>query len=240
MHVQQQAERQISIFLSHPIRADFSTPGFRRLNWTWELEAGNRQKGQGSRQSSRLNVRNSSVSVCCRLTPVIAKGTLLQYSASSHILREVEGLQKVIAKVIDGTRLIGYARVSSDDQNLNMQIDALERAGCEVIYKDGGISGVKHRPALAKALKDLQPGDTFVFWKLDRLGRGALDLLNMLEDFEKRGINIKSLTEPIDTTTAMGKAFYRYVRDTCLCHAGHKHVHVINRIMLYIGGERAW
>ena len=92
-------------------------------------------------------------------------------------------MQKVTAKVIDGTRLIGYARVSSDDQNLNMQIDALERAGCEVIYKDGGISGVKHRPALTRALKDLQPGDTFVFWKLDRLGRGALDLLNMLEDW---------------------------------------------------------
>jgi DNA invertase Pin-like site-specific DNA recombinase len=117
-------------------------------------------------------------------------------------------LQKVTAKVFDGTRLIGYARVSSDDQNLDMQIDALERAGCEVIYKDGGISGVKHRPALARALKDLQPGDTFIFWKLDRLGRGALDLLSMLEDFEKRGINLKSLTEPIDTTTAMGKAFY--------------------------------
>jgi predicted site-specific integrase-resolvase len=65
----------------------------------------------------------------------IAKGTLLQYPASGHILREVEGLQKVTAKVIDGTRLIGYARVSSDDQNLDMQIDALERAGCEVIYK---------------------------------------------------------------------------------------------------------
>jgi DNA invertase Pin-like site-specific DNA recombinase len=132
----------------------------------------------------------------------------LQYPASSHILREEEGLQKVTAKVIDGTRLIGYARVSSDDQNLDMQIDALERAECEIIYKDGGISGVKHRPALTRALKDLQPGDTFIFWKLDRLGRGALDLLSMLEDFEKRGINLKSLTEPIDTTTAMGKAFY--------------------------------
>jgi DNA invertase Pin-like site-specific DNA recombinase len=113
-----------------------------------------------------------------------------------------------VTTIIDGTRLIGYARVSSDDQNIGMQIDALERAGCEVIYKDDGVSGVKHRPALARALKDLQPGDTFVFWKLDRLGRGALDLLAMLADFEKRGINLKSLTEPIDTSSAMGKAFY--------------------------------
>jgi DNA invertase Pin-like site-specific DNA recombinase len=71
-----------------------------------------------------------------------------------------------------------------------------------------GVSGVKHRPALRKALKDLKPGDTFVFWKLDRLGRGALDLLSMLQDFEQRGINLKSLTEPIDTGSAMGKAFY--------------------------------
>ena len=63
-------------------------------------------------------------------------------------------MQKVIAKVIDGTPLIGYARVSSDDQNIDMQIDALERAGCEIIYKDGSISGVKYRPALARALKD--------------------------------------------------------------------------------------
>jgi DNA invertase Pin-like site-specific DNA recombinase len=110
--------------------------------------------------------------------------------------------------IIDGTRLIGYARVSSEDQNITMQIDALQRAGCEVIYKDDGVSGVKHRPALTRALKDLQPGDTFVFWKLDRLGRGALDLLAMLADFEKRAINLKSLTEPIDTTSAMGKAFY--------------------------------
>lgn len=112
------------------------------------------------------------------------------------------------AKVIDGKRLIGYARVSSDDQNIDMQIDALERAGCETIYKDDGVSGVKHRPALKRALKDLKPGDTFVFWKLDRLGRGALDLLSMLHDFEKRGINLKSITEPIDTSSAMGKAFY--------------------------------
>jgi DNA invertase Pin-like site-specific DNA recombinase len=117
-------------------------------------------------------------------------------------------LQKVSAKVIDGKRLIGYARVSSDDQNIDMQIDALERAGCETIYKDDGVSGVKHRPALARALTDLRPGDTFIFWKLDRLGRGALDLLSMLHDFEKRGINLKSLTEPIDTSSAMGKAFY--------------------------------
>lgn len=86
------------------------------------------------------------------------------------------------AKVIDGKRLIGYARVSSDDQNIDMQIDALERVGCEVIYKDDGVSGVKNRPALKRALKDLKPGDTFVFWKLDRLGRGALDLLAMLHD----------------------------------------------------------
>lgn len=116
-------------------------------------------------------------------------------------------LQKVPAKVIDGKLKIGYARVSSDDQNIEMQIDDLERAGCETIYKDDGVSGVKHRPALRKALKDLKPGDTFVFWKLDRLGRGALDLLAMLQDFEKRGINLKSLTEPIDTNSAMGKAF---------------------------------
>jgi hypothetical protein len=69
----------------------------------------------------------------CHFARVIAKGTLLHYPASSHILREEEGLQKVTAKVIDGTRLIGYARAFSDDQSIDMQINALERAKCEVI-----------------------------------------------------------------------------------------------------------
>ena len=61
---------------------------------------------------------------------------------------------------------------------------------------------MKHRPALAKARKDLKPGDTFVFWKLDRIGQTPIELLHLLTDFEKRSINLKSLTEPIDTRTA--------------------------------------
>jgi DNA invertase Pin-like site-specific DNA recombinase len=107
-------------------------------------------------------------------------------------------------------QLVGYARVSSPDQNISMQIDALEKAGCEAIYTDDGISGAKqNRPGLKKALKALKPGDTLIVWKIDRMARSLLHLLTIAADFEKRGIQLRSLTEPIDTTTPAGRAFYQ-------------------------------
>lgn len=103
--------------------------------------------------------------------------------------------------------LIGYARVSTADQDPQMQIDALRKAGChsQHIHVET-ISGVKaQRPMLERALKDARRGDTFVVWKLDRMGRSILDLITKLAELEKRGIAFRSLTEGIDTSTPGGR-----------------------------------
>lgn len=103
--------------------------------------------------------------------------------------------------------LIGYARVSTADQDPQMQIDALRKAGChsQHIHVET-ISGVKaQRPMLERALKDARRGDTFVVWKLDRMGRSILDLITKMAELEKRGIAFKSLTEGIDTSTPGGR-----------------------------------
>lgn len=104
-------------------------------------------------------------------------------------------------------QLIGYARISTKDQILDMQLDALRRAG---VPEDNlwweQRSGVKQkRPRLELALTQARPGDTFVVYKLDRLGRSLKDLIEKLEDLDRRGIKFKSLTEGIDTSTAMGR-----------------------------------
>jgi DNA invertase Pin-like site-specific DNA recombinase len=107
----------------------------------------------------------------------------------------------------DGRRLIGYARVSTSDQNLAMQTEALLRAGClaENIHSEH-VSGVaKRRPKLRLAIMDCREGDTFVVWKLDRLGRSLRDLLDHIKTLEDAGVGFKSLTEGIDTTTPGGK-----------------------------------
>ena len=80
---------------------------------------------------------------------------------------------------------IGYARVSTADQNLDLQIDALEEAGCKKIFSDRGVSGAKaERPELDKALEQIRKKDTLVIWKLDRLGRSLRDLLSIVEGFK--------------------------------------------------------
>jgi len=84
----------------------------------------------------------------------------------------------------------GYARVSTDDQNADMQHAALKKAGCKKLFTDDGISGATtKRPALLRCLKTLQPGDTLVVWKLDRLGRSLRDLITMLDDLTQRWVN---------------------------------------------------
>lgn len=104
---------------------------------------------------------------------------------------------------------IGYARVSTGEQNLSLQLDALTAAGCEQVYQDEGISGSKiERNGLIQALTELQPGDTLVVWKLDRLGRSLGHLCEMLDDFGKRKIEFQSLTDGIDTTTPGGKLVF--------------------------------
>lgn len=104
---------------------------------------------------------------------------------------------------------IGYARVSTLDQNLDLQTDALTAAGCEEIYTDK-ITGTKaDRPALNELLSFARRGDTIIIWKLDRLGRSLSDLISIVADLEKKGINFVCLKESFDTTTAAGKLFFQ-------------------------------
>lgn len=101
---------------------------------------------------------------------------------------------------------IGYARVSSKEQKLDLQVDALKAAGCARIFTDLGISGATvARPGLEEALDHLREGDTFVVWRLDRLGRSTRHVLTLIEDLESRGVMFKSLTESIDSGGPMGK-----------------------------------
>ncbi|MGL5667329.1 MAG: recombinase family protein [Shewanella sp.] len=104
--------------------------------------------------------------------------------------------------------MIGYARVSTQDQNLDLQIEALTRAGCQKIYEDK-ISGVRaERPGLTQTLEMLREGDTLVVWKLDRLGRSVKQLVDMVGELHKQGIQFKSLTDAIDTGTPAGRFFF--------------------------------
>jgi DNA invertase Pin-like site-specific DNA recombinase len=104
--------------------------------------------------------------------------------------------------------LIGYARVSTQEQTLNLQKDALKQAGCNKIFTDTA-SGVKaERKGLDEALRYVRNGDTLVVWRLDRLGRSLPHLITTMTDLEERGIGFKSLTENIDTTTSGGKLIF--------------------------------
>ena len=104
--------------------------------------------------------------------------------------------------------LIGYARVSTQDQNLDLQIEALTTAGCKKVFEDK-ISGSRaERPGLAKALEMLREGDTLVVWKLDRLGRSVKNLVDLIGELHKKGAQFKSLTDAIDTGTPSGRFFF--------------------------------
>lgn len=104
--------------------------------------------------------------------------------------------------------LIGYARVSTADQNLTLQKEALEKACCKRIYEDE-ISGTKdNRPGLLKALEQLRENDTLVVWKLDRLGRNVKNLIELVNELNSKNIHFKSLTDSIDTSTVSGRFFF--------------------------------
>lgn len=100
---------------------------------------------------------------------------------------------------------VGYARVSTEEQNLSLQIDALTRAGCQRFFRDRGISGSAFsRPGLDRALKCLRAGDTLVVWRLDRLGRSLGRLIELISDLGRRDIGFESITESINTNSAGG------------------------------------
>jgi DNA invertase Pin-like site-specific DNA recombinase len=104
--------------------------------------------------------------------------------------------------------LIGYARVSTYEQTLNLQQDALQNAGCHKLFTDTASGAKKERKGLEEALAYVRKGDTLVVWRLDRLGRSLPHLITTLTDLEERGIGFKSLTENIDTTTSGGKLIF--------------------------------
>src|SRR5690348_10036276 len=103
---------------------------------------------------------------------------------------------------------IGYARVSTTDQTLALQQDALQQAGCSKIFTDTASGALAERKGLADALSYVRPGDTLVVWKLDRLGRSLKDLIARITELQNRQIGFKSLTEQIDTTTSGGKLIF--------------------------------
>ncbi len=103
---------------------------------------------------------------------------------------------------------IGYARISTSEQNLSLQRDALTKVECEKIFEDQ-ISGSKDdRPGLNQLLEVLREGDTLIVWKLDRLGRSLTSLITLIGELEDRGVNFQSLTDSIDTSTPAGKFFF--------------------------------
>ena len=104
--------------------------------------------------------------------------------------------------------LIGYARVSTGDQSLALQIDALEEAGCERFFRDQVSGIVNIRPNLNQALNIARPGDTLVVWRLDRLSRSLRDLIETVTLLESRGVQLKSLHESIDTASSSGKLIF--------------------------------
>ena len=104
--------------------------------------------------------------------------------------------------------LIGYARVSTQDQKPELQIDALESAGCEKVFQEKASGAKRNRPELMEAIDYLRPGDVLVVWKLDRLARSLKQLIETVEQLETGQIGFRSLTENINTTTPGGKLIF--------------------------------
>jgi DNA invertase Pin-like site-specific DNA recombinase len=105
-------------------------------------------------------------------------------------------------------QLIGYARVSAADQNPQLQLDALEAAGCDKVLVEKASGALRERPELVRALEYARPGDILVVWKLDRLGRSLIHLVETVNGLADRGVGFRSLKETIDTTTPTGKLIF--------------------------------
>ena len=103
---------------------------------------------------------------------------------------------------------IGYARVSTQEQDLALQLDALNKEGCEKIFQEKASGAQRDRPELKTALAYMRKGDTLVVWKIDRLARSMKQLIETIESFQERGIGLKSLQDPIDTSSPSGKLVF--------------------------------
>lgn len=104
--------------------------------------------------------------------------------------------------------IIGYTRVSTQDQSLALQTDALGAVGCEQVFHEKATGATRERPELITCLRSLRPGDTLVVWKLDRLARSLKDLVEIIDDLQKRSVGFRSLSEAIDTTSTGGRLVF--------------------------------
>ena len=107
--------------------------------------------------------------------------------------------------------LVGYARVSTLDQSLELQVDFLKKTGCEKIYEDCISGTITNRPGLQLALEVLRENDVFVVWKLDRLGRSVKGLIDLVTILHKKGVHFKSITDNVDTSTPSGRFFFHII-----------------------------
>ncbi len=104
--------------------------------------------------------------------------------------------------------IIGYARVSTQDQNPELQLNALRGAGCEELFQEKATGKFRERPELTACLRSMRKGDTLVVWKLDRLARSLKDLVEIVHDLNQRGVGFRSLTEAIDTHSSGGRLVF--------------------------------
>jgi DNA invertase Pin-like site-specific DNA recombinase len=146
--------------------------------------------------ASRLASKSSTGAKLSKTGAKKARGTRLVSPDDSQVIPMAE------------PRLVGYARVSTDEQSTRLQLDALRAAGCAVIHEDSASGVSRSRPGLTKALTDVAAGDTLVVWRLDRLGRSLRDLLDISEMLRERAVALRSLTDHIDTATAAGRMLY--------------------------------
>lgn len=131
--------------------------------------------------------------------------------------------------------IIGYARVSTQDQNPQLQLDALAACGCEQTFHEKATGKFRERPELAACLRTLRKGDTLAVWKLDRLARSLKDLVEIIHDLHQRGVGFRSVTESIDTTTAGGKLVFHVFGAL----AEFEHALIRERTMAGIAAARA-
>lgn len=104
---------------------------------------------------------------------------------------------------------VGYARVSTDDQKLDLQLQALQQAGCKRIFEDHGFSGAQMvRPGLTSMMRSLRAGQTLVVWRLDRLGRSLTGLVELIDDLGKRGVDFQSICEEVNTSSSGGRLIF--------------------------------
>jgi DNA invertase Pin-like site-specific DNA recombinase len=123
-------------------------------------------------------------------------------------MRKLRSINKCLILAWGHNVLIGYARVSTNEQTLDLQLDALTKAGCEEIRQDKISSVADDRPGLKSVLEIVRAGDTLVVWRLDRLGRSLKQLIELINELQNRGVCFRSVTESIDTTTTGGKLVF--------------------------------